>query len=149
MIQCNSPVYNMLYIETADQIRSGVNKELIISLTSSECFHRENQWWNTWCDWSECVSFLYNSGHSTTDYNWLTGKTVVKMENQFKVGCVTPRPCDPDVFLCGGFSSEVKAWDVRSSKVSLITMNCDWSDVCVRRSDFRRVMIYFHDFCQM
>ncbi|XP_056623737.1 WD repeat-containing protein 25 [Triplophysa dalaica] len=46
-----------------------------------------------------------------------TGKTVVKMENEFKVGCVTPRPCDPDVFLCGGFSSEVKAWDVRSGKV--------------------------------
>nr|XP_055027403.1 WD repeat-containing protein 25 isoform X1 [Misgurnus anguillicaudatus] len=46
-----------------------------------------------------------------------TGKTVVKVENEFKVGCVAPRPCDPDVFLCGGFSSEVKAWDVRSCKV--------------------------------
>lgn len=76
-------------------------------------------------------SFSYNHRNISSDFNWLTGKTVVKMENEFKVGCVTPRPCDPDVFLCGGFSSEVKAWDVRSGKVSLIILDHDWSNVCI------------------
>lgn len=42
------------------------------------------------------------------------------MENGFKVTCVAPRPSDPDVFLSGGFSSEVRAWDARCRKVSPI-----------------------------
>ncbi|XP_048048018.1 WD repeat-containing protein 25 [Megalobrama amblycephala] len=46
-----------------------------------------------------------------------TGQTVAQMENGFKVTCVAPRPSDPDVFLSGGFSSEVKAWDARCRKV--------------------------------
>ncbi|XP_067223203.1 WD repeat-containing protein 25 isoform X2 [Chanodichthys erythropterus] len=46
-----------------------------------------------------------------------TGQTVSRMENGFKVTCVAPRPSDPDVFLSGGFSSEVKAWDARCCKV--------------------------------
>uniref|UniRef100_A0A3Q3A7A3 WD repeat domain 25 n=1 Tax=Kryptolebias marmoratus TaxID=37003 RepID=A0A3Q3A7A3_KRYMA len=44
----------------------------------------------------------------------------VKLDNQFKVMCVALYPSSPDVFLCGGYSSEVKAWDSRCSKVGLI-----------------------------
>ncbi|XP_067310930.1 WD repeat-containing protein 25 [Pseudorasbora parva] len=46
-----------------------------------------------------------------------TGQIVAQMENGFKVSCVAPQPSDPDVFLSGGFSSEVKAWDARCRKV--------------------------------
>ncbi|XP_070698816.1 WD repeat-containing protein 25 [Pempheris klunzingeri] len=46
-----------------------------------------------------------------------TGQQVVKLDNQFKVMCVVPHPSNPEVFLCGGYSSVVKAWDSRSSKV--------------------------------
>ncbi|XP_052009456.1 WD repeat-containing protein 25 [Xyrauchen texanus] len=69
--------------------------------------------------WLPCgrrlLSGSFDGSVALTDVE--TGKTVVKMENEFKVGCVAPRPSDPDVFLCGGFSSEVKAWDTRSCKV--------------------------------
>ncbi|XP_022528346.2 WD repeat-containing protein 25 isoform X1 [Astyanax mexicanus] len=46
-----------------------------------------------------------------------TGQVVAKMENQFKVTCLAFQPSDPSVFLCGGFSAEVKAWDSRSCQV--------------------------------
>lgn len=36
--------------------------------------------------------------------------------------CVVPHPCSPEVFLCGGYSSVVKAWDSRSCKVRLIIL---------------------------
>ncbi|XP_073784084.1 WD repeat-containing protein 25 isoform X2 [Danio rerio] len=45
-----------------------------------------------------------------------TGQVLVRMENGFKVCCVAPRPSEPDVFLCGGFSPEVRAWDSRCCK---------------------------------
>ncbi|KAG8126498.1 hypothetical protein E2320_021679, partial [Naja naja] len=37
--------------------------------------------------------------------------------NEFRISILTFHPLDPNVFLCGGFSPEVKAWDIRSSKV--------------------------------
>ncbi|XP_023684166.2 WD repeat-containing protein 25 isoform X1 [Paramormyrops kingsleyae] len=46
-----------------------------------------------------------------------TGQVVVKVGNQFKVTCLTVQPSDPNIFLCGGFSPEVKAWDIRTCKV--------------------------------
>ncbi|XP_037602366.1 WD repeat-containing protein 25 isoform X1 [Sebastes umbrosus] len=46
-----------------------------------------------------------------------TGQQVVKLDNQFKVMCAVPHPSNPEVFLCGGYSSMVKAWDSRSCKV--------------------------------
>ncbi|KAG7224164.1 hypothetical protein INR49_019899 [Caranx melampygus] len=45
-----------------------------------------------------------------------TGGQIVKLDNQFKVMCVALHPRNPDVFLCGGYSSVVKAWDSRCSK---------------------------------
>lgn len=50
------------------------------------------------------------------------GQQVVRLDNQFKVMCVVPHPSSPEVFLCGGYSSTVKAWDSRSSKVKLINL---------------------------
>uniref|UniRef100_UPI0037E87D1F WD repeat-containing protein 25 n=1 Tax=Semicossyphus pulcher TaxID=241346 RepID=UPI0037E87D1F len=46
-----------------------------------------------------------------------TGQQVVKLDNQFKAMCVVLHPSNPEVFLCGGYSSAVKAWDSRSCKV--------------------------------
>ncbi|XP_041828601.1 WD repeat-containing protein 25 [Melanotaenia boesemani] len=46
-----------------------------------------------------------------------TGQQAVKLDNQFKVMCVAVHPSSPEVFLCGGYSSLVKAWDSRSAKV--------------------------------
>ncbi|XP_007561132.1 WD repeat-containing protein 25 [Poecilia formosa] len=46
-----------------------------------------------------------------------TGQPTVKVDNQFKVMCVVLHPGSPDVFLCGGHSSVVKAWDSRCCKV--------------------------------
>lgn len=50
------------------------------------------------------------------------GGQIVKLDNQFKVMCVALHPSSPDVFLCGGYSSMVKAWDSRCSKVKVINL---------------------------
>ncbi|KAK5857515.1 hypothetical protein PBY51_010755 [Eleginops maclovinus] len=49
-----------------------------------------------------------------------TGQQVVKLDNQFKVMCAVLHPSNPEVFLCGGYSSMVKAWDSRSCKVEKV-----------------------------
>lgn len=49
------------------------------------------------------------------------GQQIVKVGNQFKVMCLAVQPNDPEVFLCGGYSAEVKAWDARTCKVSCIS----------------------------
>nr|XP_046268217.1 WD repeat-containing protein 25 isoform X2 [Scatophagus argus]XP_046268218.1 WD repeat-containing protein 25 isoform X2 [Scatophagus argus]XP_046268219.1 WD repeat-containing protein 25 isoform X2 [Scatophagus argus]XP_046268220.1 WD repeat-containing protein 25 isoform X2 [Scatophagus argus] len=46
-----------------------------------------------------------------------TGQQVVRFDNQFKLMCVVVHPSSPEVLLCGGYSSVVKAWDSRSCKV--------------------------------
>ncbi|KAM3594091.1 uncharacterized protein V6R79_002136 [Siganus canaliculatus] len=46
-----------------------------------------------------------------------TGQQVVRLNNEFKVMCVVTHPSSPEVFLCGGYSPVVKAWDSRSCKV--------------------------------
>ncbi|KAL4613117.1 WD repeat-containing protein 25 [Arapaima gigas] len=69
--------------------------------------------------WTPCGRrFLTGSFDDTahlTDVE--TGQQIVKMRNQFKVTCLAIHPNDPNVVLCGGFSSEVKAWDTRTCKV--------------------------------
>ncbi|XP_073683188.1 WD repeat-containing protein 25 [Garra rufa] len=69
--------------------------------------------------WLACgrrlLSGSFDGSAALTDVE--TGKTIAQMENGFKVCCVAPRPSEPDVFLCGGFSSEVRAWDARCRKV--------------------------------
>ncbi|XP_068436853.1 WD repeat-containing protein 25 [Clinocottus analis] len=69
--------------------------------------------------WTPCgrqlLSGSFDNKAVITDVE--TGQQVVKLDNQFKVMCVVPHPSSPAVFLCGGYSSMVKAWDSRSCKV--------------------------------
>ncbi|KAJ8341646.1 hypothetical protein SKAU_G00339370 [Synaphobranchus kaupii] len=68
--------------------------------------------------WSQCGRRLLTGSFDRrvrlTDVE--TGQEVVGMNNQFKVTCLALQPSDPHVFLCGGFSPEVKAWDTRTCK---------------------------------
>ncbi|XP_056266840.1 WD repeat-containing protein 25 isoform X1 [Pseudoliparis swirei] len=69
--------------------------------------------------WTPCgrhlLSGSFDNKAAITDAE--TGQQVVKLDNQFKVMCVAPHPSSPEVLLCGGYSSTVKAWDSRSCKV--------------------------------
>ncbi|XP_054470166.1 WD repeat-containing protein 25 [Anoplopoma fimbria] len=69
--------------------------------------------------WTPCGRHLLSGSFDNmaviTDVE--TGQQVVKLDNQFKVMCVAPHPSNPEIFLCGGHSSAVKAWDSRSCKV--------------------------------
>ncbi|XP_063039517.1 WD repeat-containing protein 25 isoform X2 [Engraulis encrasicolus] len=69
--------------------------------------------------WTPCgrrlLSGSFDNTAILTDVE--TGSEIVKVGNQFKVTCLAVQPADPEVFLCGGFSPEVKAWDARSSKM--------------------------------
>ncbi|KAG7259701.1 hypothetical protein CRUP_017139 [Coryphaenoides rupestris] len=68
--------------------------------------------------WSPCgrrfLSGSFDNRAAITDVE--TGQRVVEVDNQFKVMCVAIRPGDEQVFLCGGYSPVVKAWDTRVSK---------------------------------
>lgn len=50
------------------------------------------------------------------------GQAVVTCDSQFRVMCVAVHPSSPEVFLCGGYSSTVKAWDSRCCKVKPINL---------------------------
>ncbi|XP_076021671.1 WD repeat-containing protein 25 [Genypterus blacodes] len=69
--------------------------------------------------WTPCGQRLltgsFDNTAAVTDVN--TGQRIVKVDNQFKVMCAVLQPSNPDVFLCGGYSSSVKAWDSRCCKM--------------------------------
>ncbi|XP_058470855.1 WD repeat-containing protein 25 isoform X1 [Solea solea] len=69
--------------------------------------------------WTPCGRHLltgsFDNTTAITDVE--TGQRIAKLDNQFKVMCVALHPSNPDVFLCGGHSSVVKAWDSRSCKM--------------------------------
>ncbi|CAJ1073465.1 LOW QUALITY PROTEIN: WD repeat-containing protein 25 [Xyrichtys novacula] len=69
--------------------------------------------------WTPCGRHLLTGSFDNTAVitDVETGQQVVKLDNQFKVMCVVLHPSNPQVFLCGGYSSVVKAWDSRSCKV--------------------------------
>lgn len=50
------------------------------------------------------------------------GQALVTCDSQFRVMCVAVHPSSPEVFLCGGYSSAVKAWDSRCCKVKPINL---------------------------
>ncbi|XP_029569919.1 WD repeat-containing protein 25 isoform X1 [Salmo trutta] len=72
--------------------------------------------------WSPCGRRLltgsFDNTAMVTDVE--TGQQIVKVGNQFKVMCLAVQPDDPEVFLCGGYSTEVKAWDARTCKVERV-----------------------------
>ncbi|ETE64740.1 WD repeat-containing protein 25, partial [Ophiophagus hannah] len=68
--------------------------------------------------WSPCGRNALSGGFDfmlhLTDIE--TGTQLFSSRNEFRISTLTFHPLDPNVFLCGGFSPEVKAWDIRSSK---------------------------------
>ncbi|XP_062863690.1 WD repeat-containing protein 25 [Trichomycterus rosablanca] len=66
--------------------------------------------------WLPCgrriLSGSFDNAACVTDVE--TGQVITRVDNQCRVTCVAVQPSDPAVFLCGGFSPEVKAWDSRT-----------------------------------
>ncbi|CAH2328224.1 WD repeat-containing 25 [Pelobates cultripes] len=68
--------------------------------------------------WSLCGHKILSGGFDSTLYltDVETGKQIYKSKTDFKVSVVRFQPQDLNVFLCGGFSPELKAWDIRMEK---------------------------------
>uniref|UniRef100_A0A8C4TB04 WD repeat domain 25 n=1 Tax=Erpetoichthys calabaricus TaxID=27687 RepID=A0A8C4TB04_ERPCA len=69
--------------------------------------------------WSPCGSRIltgsFDSEAHVTDVE--TGQQLEKLRNEFKITCLSFLPGDQNIFVCGGFGPEVKAWDTRIGKV--------------------------------
>lgn len=72
--------------------------------------------------WSSCGRRILSGGFDSmlhlTDVE--TGKQIISSENEFRISTLKFHPTDSNVFLCGGFSPEVKAWDIRICKVTRV-----------------------------
>ncbi|PKU44248.1 wd repeat-containing protein 25 [Limosa lapponica baueri] len=69
--------------------------------------------------WSSCGRRILSGGFDSmlhlTDVE--TGKQIFSSKNEFRISALKFHPTESNIFICGGFSPEVKAWDVRTSKV--------------------------------
>ncbi|XP_038193008.1 WD repeat-containing protein 25 isoform X3 [Arvicola amphibius] len=69
--------------------------------------------------WSPCGRRILSGGFDfalhLTDLE--TGTQVFSGQSGFRITTLKFHPKDHNVFLCGGFSSEIKAWDMRTGKV--------------------------------
>ncbi|XP_029972911.1 WD repeat-containing protein 25 [Salarias fasciatus] len=69
--------------------------------------------------WTPCgrrvLTGSFDSTAVVTDVE--TGQPAVTVDTSFRVMCVAVVPGRPDVFLCGGYSPAVQAWDTRCCKV--------------------------------
>ncbi|XP_074069188.1 WD repeat-containing protein 25 [Macrotis lagotis] len=69
--------------------------------------------------WSTCGRQILSGGFDSelhmTDVE--TGIQLFNCKNEFRISTVKFNPNEPNIFLCGGFSPEIKAWDTRSCKV--------------------------------
>ncbi|XP_009903415.2 WD repeat-containing protein 25 [Dryobates pubescens] len=69
--------------------------------------------------WSSCGRRILSGGFDSmlhlTDVE--TGKQVFSYKNEFRISSLKFHPTESNIFICGGFSPEVKAWDIRTSKV--------------------------------
>lgn len=54
----------------------------------------------------------------------VSGTQVFSGQSDFRVTTLKFHPKDHNVFLCGGFSSEIKAWDMRTGKVTPFFSGC-------------------------
>ncbi|MEJ1283844.1 WD repeat domain 25 [Cricetulus griseus] len=72
--------------------------------------------------WSPCGRRILSGGFDfalhLTDLE--TGTQVFSGRSDFRVTTLKFHPKDHNVFLCGGFSSEIKAWDMRTGKKLLV-----------------------------
>ncbi|XP_042193954.1 WD repeat-containing protein 25 isoform X2 [Callorhinchus milii] len=69
--------------------------------------------------WSLCGRQILSGGFDSmlhlTDIE--TGKQIVSLRNECQITCLAFNPVNQSIFLSGGFSSTVKAWDTRNCKV--------------------------------
>ncbi|XP_074852611.1 WD repeat-containing protein 25 isoform X2 [Carettochelys insculpta] len=69
--------------------------------------------------WSSCGRRILSGGFDSmlhlTDVE--TGTQVFSSKNEFRVSTLKFHVSEPNLFVCGGFSPEVKAWDIRNCKV--------------------------------
>nr|XP_020769201.1 WD repeat-containing protein 25 [Odocoileus virginianus texanus]XP_020769202.1 WD repeat-containing protein 25 [Odocoileus virginianus texanus] len=69
--------------------------------------------------WSPCGRRILSGGFDfalhLTDLE--TGTQLFSGQSDFRITTLKFHPRDHSVFVCGGFSSEMKAWDIRTSKV--------------------------------
>lgn len=69
--------------------------------------------------WSPCGQRLLSGGFDCalhlTDLE--TGTQLFSGQSNFRVTTLKFHPKDHSLFVCGGFSSEIKAWDIRTGKV--------------------------------
>ncbi|XP_030071164.1 WD repeat-containing protein 25 isoform X2 [Microcaecilia unicolor] len=69
--------------------------------------------------WSSCGRMVLSGGFDSmlhlTDIE--TGKQLFSSENEFKISTLKFHPIDRNVFVCGGFSPSIRAWDIRDCKV--------------------------------
>ncbi|XP_008050258.1 WD repeat-containing protein 25 [Carlito syrichta] len=69
--------------------------------------------------WSPCGRHVLSGGFDfalrLTDLE--TGSQLFSGQSDFRITTLKFHPKDHSVFLCGGFSSEMKAWDIRTGKV--------------------------------
>ncbi|XP_053131120.1 WD repeat-containing protein 25 isoform X1 [Hemicordylus capensis] len=69
--------------------------------------------------WSPCGRGVLSGGFDSmlhfTDIE--TGLQTFSRKSEFRISTLEFHPLDPNVFICGGFSPEVKAWDIRTCKV--------------------------------
>ncbi|XP_069772535.1 WD repeat-containing protein 25 [Narcine bancroftii] len=69
--------------------------------------------------WSLCGRQILSGGFDSmlhlTDIE--TGKQIISVCNHFQITCLAFSPTNQNIFLSGGFSPTVKAWDTRSCKV--------------------------------
>ncbi|XP_069594303.1 WD repeat-containing protein 25 isoform X2 [Ranitomeya imitator] len=69
--------------------------------------------------WSLCGRKILTGGFDSflhlTDVE--TGKDLFTAKNECRISAVRFHPCDPNLFLCGGFSPVIMAYDVRVDKV--------------------------------
>ncbi|XP_010607419.1 WD repeat-containing protein 25 isoform X1 [Fukomys damarensis] len=69
--------------------------------------------------WSPCGRRVLSGGFDfalhLTDLE--TGTQLFSGRSEFRITTLKFYPKDHNIFLCGGFSSEIKAWDIRTGKV--------------------------------
>uniref|UniRef100_A0A8C6TC16 WD repeat domain 25 n=1 Tax=Neogobius melanostomus TaxID=47308 RepID=A0A8C6TC16_9GOBI len=63
------------------------------------------------------ITGSFDKSAALTDVETGESQPLVKLDAQFRVMCVATHPSQPEVFLCGGHSPVVKAWDTRNAKV--------------------------------
>nr|XP_033807437.1 WD repeat-containing protein 25 isoform X2 [Geotrypetes seraphini] len=68
--------------------------------------------------WSSCGRVVLSGGFDSMLYltDIETGKPLFSSENEFKISTLKFHPTDRNVFVCGGFSPSIRAWDIRDCK---------------------------------